>query len=167
MAEPVALAFFVAAFAIVLIGGSVLMFLVKGGVVDVMLAAHDAAGPIEHEGIAFESLRQAACFSMDRFVGACGRLFRRYLVLGAVLMLAYAASGASYLVFIIYGYRMAGEAFGLTWTLMTALLTVVLVLWITVVRSPRLRMGWDSAERSGRWPALSGRPSWNWAVCSL
>ena len=39
MSEPVALVAFVAAFAIVLVGGSVLMFLVKGGTVEVMLAA--------------------------------------------------------------------------------------------------------------------------------
>src|SRR5438477_12940726 len=36
MSEPVALIAFIAAFTIVLLGGSVLMFLVKGGTVDIL-----------------------------------------------------------------------------------------------------------------------------------
>ena len=39
MSEPVALVAFVTAFTLVLLGGSVLMFAVKGGTVDVLLAA--------------------------------------------------------------------------------------------------------------------------------
>ena len=45
MSEPVALVAFITAFAVVLLGGSVLMFLVKGGTVDVLVAAHESAGP--------------------------------------------------------------------------------------------------------------------------
>ena len=45
MSEPVALVAFVAAFAVVLLGGSVLMFLVKGGTVDVLVAAHRRRRP--------------------------------------------------------------------------------------------------------------------------
>src|SRR6185295_6863197 len=87
MAEPVALTAFIASFGIVLVGGSALMFLVKGGIVDVMLNADEAVGPIEREALTFSALRQAWCFSMPRFVVACAGLFRRYLVLGVVLML--------------------------------------------------------------------------------
>ena len=46
-AEPAALAAFVAAFGLVLVGGSIFTFLVKGGTVTVLVAAHEAAGPIE------------------------------------------------------------------------------------------------------------------------
>src|SRR4030081_510396 len=42
LSEPVALVAFMTAFSIVLIGGSVLMFLVKGGTVDVLIAAEEA-----------------------------------------------------------------------------------------------------------------------------
>ena len=42
-----ALVAFMTAFSIVLLGGSMLMFLVKGGTVEVLLAAEAAAGPIE------------------------------------------------------------------------------------------------------------------------
>src|SRR5439155_26551959 len=62
MTEPVALVSFVAAFSIVLLGGSVFMFLVKGGTVDVLLAANDASGPIETEPLTFEMLRTASTF---------------------------------------------------------------------------------------------------------
>jgi len=49
LSEPVALVAFMVAFSLAVFGGSVLMFLVKGGTVDVLLAAHGVAGSIEHE----------------------------------------------------------------------------------------------------------------------
>ena len=134
MSEPLALIAFIAAFGIVLVGGSVLMFLIKGGVVDVMLAADEQAGPIEREALTLGNLRQGSCFNVERFVAACGRLFRRYLVLGMALMITYAVSGAAYLAFVIYGYRTAGQSgFVIEWTLIAALSAVALVLWITTV----------------------------------
>jgi Flp pilus assembly pilin Flp len=133
-AEPVALVAFIAAFGIVLLGGSVLMFLAKGGTVDVMLAADRSAGPIEREPLTLATLRHASSFSVERFVTACGRLFRRYLVLGIALIVTYALSGVGYLAFIVYGYRTAGEdGFIIEWTLIAALSAVALVLWITSV----------------------------------
>jgi hypothetical protein len=134
MSEPLALVAFIAAFGIVLVGGSVLMFLIKGGVVDVIFAADEQAGPIEREALTLGNLRQGSCFNVERFVAACGRLFRRYLVLGMALMLTYAISGAAYLAFVIYGYRTAGQSgFVIEWTLIAALSAVALVLWITTV----------------------------------
>ena len=44
MSEPLALLAFIVAFSVVLFGGSFLMFIVKGGTVEVILAAHAAAG---------------------------------------------------------------------------------------------------------------------------
>jgi hypothetical protein len=55
LSEPVALVAFVAAFSPRALGGSVLMFAVKGGTVDVLLAANAAAGPIERAPITYES----------------------------------------------------------------------------------------------------------------
>ena len=65
LAEPVALVAFIAAFLIVLLGGSVLMFLVKGGIVEVLLAANEAAGPIEREPLMFETVHRASTFSLS------------------------------------------------------------------------------------------------------
>ena len=133
-AEPVAFGAFIAAFGIVLVGGSILMFLVKGGTVDAILGADAVAGPIEHEALTLANVRQASCFTVERFVSACRRLFRRYVVLGFALILTYAVSGAAYLAFIVYGYRAAGESgFIVGWTLIAALSAVGLVLWITTV----------------------------------
>src|SRR5438093_1196498 len=66
MSEPVALVSFITAFAVVLLGGSVLMFLVKGGTVDVLVAAHEAAGPIEREPLTLDTLRTASRFTLQR-----------------------------------------------------------------------------------------------------
>lgn len=132
--ERVALVAFVAAFGIVLAGGSVLMFLMKGGAVHTLLAADAAAGPIEREPITLTPLREASVFDVAQFVGACGRLFPRYLVLGAALLLAYLLTAGLYLAFIAYGYR-AAAASGMVarWVLAAAMSTVALVLWITAV----------------------------------
>ena len=132
--EPVALTAFITAFGIVLVGGSVLMFLVKGGIVDILLAATDATGPIEHDPITFDTLRTASTFSLKRFMNGCTRLFRPYLVLGVLLMVVYGLSGAAYFAFVVYGYRTAGDhPLFVGWAFVTALATLVLVAWITLV----------------------------------
>lgn len=118
MAEPLALAAFVAAFAVVLVGGSTLMFFIKGGTVDVLLAADEAAGSIEREPLMAATLRRAARFSLQRFSAGCTRLFRRYLALGVVLMIVYAASVGAYLAIVVYGYRaVTGRLLVFSWTL--------------------------------------------------
>ncbi|MEQ1869744.1 MAG: hypothetical protein ABL961_06940 [Vicinamibacterales bacterium] len=132
--HPVALIAFIAAFAIVLVGGTILMFLAKGGTVDIMLAADATAGSIEDEPLTLSAFRTAARFTMARYVEGCGRLFRRYLSLGMTLMLVYAISGVSYLGFIVYGYRWVGDSgFFVGWALIAALSAVALVFWITTV----------------------------------
>src|SRR3954452_19936766 len=82
MAEPVAFVAFIAAFLIVLFGGAVLTFTVKGGTVDVLVKAEAETGPIEHEPLTYESvLHEGAQFTLERFLAGCRRLFRRYLAL--------------------------------------------------------------------------------------
>lgn len=134
IAEPLALSAFITAFAMVLVGGSILMFLVKGGTVEVMLAADAAAGPIESEPLTLSAFREASSFSIARYVEGCTRLFKRYLVLGLALMVVYALSFSGYLAFIVYGYRLGGDrGFLIGWTLIAALSAIALVLWITAV----------------------------------
>jgi hypothetical protein len=134
MSEPVALVAFITAFTLVLCGGSVLMFAVKGGTVDVLIAANVAAGPIEQQPITYDHLHSASRFSLERFTTGCTRLFRRYLALGAALMVAYGVSGGAYLAFVVYGYRAAGDrVLIIGWALIAALAAVALVVWITIV----------------------------------
>jgi hypothetical protein len=141
MSEPVALIAFTAAFGIVLVGGSVLMFLVKGGTVEVLLAANDVAGPIEREPLTLDGIRSASRFSLETFIGGCSRLFRPYLVLGILLMAVYVVSVAGYFAFIVYGYRAAGDrTLFIGWAFVAALATVALVIWITLVNLVYLLM---------------------------
>ena len=76
MSEPFALVAFVTAFVVVLLGGSVLMFAVKGGTVDVLTAANADAGPIEQQPLTIDLLRHASRFTLTRFTDGCARLFR-------------------------------------------------------------------------------------------
>jgi hypothetical protein len=134
LSQPVALAAFIAAFAIVLLGGSALMFLVKGGTIEVLVAANEAAGPIERDPITFDTFRRGARFSLPRFMTGCARLFRRYLILGLLLMLVYAASAVGYIAFVVYGNQATGyavPAFG--WAFVVVVATAVLVAWITLI----------------------------------
>ncbi|OLC48579.1 MAG: hypothetical protein AUI64_02855 [Acidobacteria bacterium 13_1_40CM_2_64_6] len=134
LSEPVAFVAFMTAFSVVLLGGSVLMFLVKGGTVDVLLAANSAAGPIEREPITFENLRGASRFTLQRFTDGCARLFRSYLVLGLLLMSVYALSVGSYLIVIVRGYQaVSGRVLIVGWTFIAAVTAAALVAWITLV----------------------------------
>lgn len=134
LSEPLALVAFIVAFGIVLFGGSVLMFVVKGGTVEVLLAADVVAGPIEREPITLEGLRGASRFSLARFTGGCARLFRPYLSVGLLLMVVYAVSVGGYLAFVVYGYRaVEGRALIIGWTLIVALAAAALIAWITIV----------------------------------
>jgi len=134
LSEPLALVAFVTAFAIVLLGGSVLMFVVKGGTLDVLLAADAVAGPIEHEPITLERLKTASRFTLPRFTAGCARLFRPFLSLGLILMVVYAVSVGTYVAFVVYGYRAAdGRALIIGWTLIVALAAAALIAWITIV----------------------------------
>lgn len=134
MARPAALAAFVAAFLIALAGGSIFMFLIKGGTVTVLAGADRVAGDVEHGPWRVDSLWRASAFSAALFVGGCRRLFARYLMLGIGLMIAYAISGAIYLAVVVGSYRVVSQnvlLFG--WTMMAALISSVFVAWITVV----------------------------------
>ena len=134
MSEPIALVAFIAAFSVVVLGGSVLMFLVKGGIVDVLLAAHQTAGPIEREPLTYASIHRASAFSLARYSAGCRRLFHRYLVLGLVLIAVYAVSVGAYLAFVVYGYRAAGDrVLVIGWTVIAAFAAGFLIVWITFV----------------------------------
>jgi hypothetical protein len=132
--EPVALVSFAIAFTIALAGGSALMCLVKGGTLDVLLAAHESAGPVEHEPVTIDSLRPAARFTLQRFMAGCVRLVRPYLGLGIALTFAHVVFGGVYLTCVVYGYRAAaGFVSVIGWTIIAAFATAVLIAWITLI----------------------------------
>ena len=125
LAQPVALAAFLLAMLLVLFGGSLMMFVVKGGTVAILVAAERGAGAIEHPPLRMSALRRAALFSLDGFTSGAERLFPRYLRLGLGLMLVYAASTAASLALVF------GPGDHEHWQLVAAVASIVLVAWIT------------------------------------
>jgi hypothetical protein len=134
LSEPVALVAFIVAFAVVLLGGSVLMFVAKGGIVDVLAAANLDAAAIERQPLTIDLLKHTSRFTLQRFTDGCTRLHRRYIALGLVLMGVYAVSIGAYLVFVGYAYRAAeGRALIIGWTVIATLVGAALVAWFTVI----------------------------------
>jgi hypothetical protein len=100
LAQPVALAAFVAALGVILIGGSILMFAVKAGSVTVLLAGDRSAGTIELPPLRLSALREANQASLERFTNGVRALFSRYLQLGIGLTIVYAIIAVTYLAFL-------------------------------------------------------------------
>lgn len=140
-ATPVALAAFVGAFALVLAGGSVVMFLVKAGTVAVLAEAERRAEAIERPPVRLATIRRAARFSVDRFLGGARRLARPYLALGCLLILVYAASAAAYLALVLTAYRAPGSPAAVVgWTALTVVASIGFFAWIFAVNLAYLLM---------------------------
>ncbi len=133
-ANPAALVAFGAAFIVVLLGGSTLTFIVKGGTVAVLADAEAQAGPIERPPLRLSVLRRANRTNIEPFLDGCLRLWRRYVKLGACLLVVYVATAVIYLSVVVGGYAIAGNSGVLLgWTFAAALASSALVVWITLV----------------------------------
>jgi hypothetical protein len=100
LAQPVALAAFAIAMAVILAGGSMLMFAVKAGSVTVLLAGDRSAGTIEVPPLRLSALREANQATLERFTTGVRVLFRRYLSLGIGLSVVYAVIAGAYFAFL-------------------------------------------------------------------
>jgi hypothetical protein len=127
LAQPLALAAFLLAFALVLLGGSVLMFFVKGGTVSVLVAAERHAGAIEHPPLRLPAFHRATLFSLERFTTGAAALFPRYAMLGVWLMVLYAVATAASLV-AVFGSGANDDR-----RLLAAGTSFALVAWITTI----------------------------------
>lgn len=133
-ANPVAFAAFGLAFLLVLLGASALTFIVKGGTLALLVDAESSTGPIERPPLRFEAVRRANRVHIEPFLDGCKRLWRRYLRLGGCLLIAYAITAAVYLAFIVGGYALAENTpVILGWTVLAALASSALVVWITLI----------------------------------
>jgi hypothetical protein len=128
LAQPAALAGFLVAVALVLAGGSLLMFLVKGGTVSVLVDAERGAGAIEHPPLRLPAFHRATHFTLERFTNGAARLFPRYVSLGIWLMVVYALSTVASLI-IVFKPGESDE----NWRLLAAAASAAFVLWITLV----------------------------------
>ena len=127
LSHPGVLVMFLLSLGTVVIGGSLFVFLVKGGTIGVLVAGDAAAGPIEEPPLHFETVARAARFSIELFVDRAQALFRRYAKLGFALMVVYLASGLVYLL-VAWTNRVAGNSW-----LLTAMVTIAFVVWITLL----------------------------------
>lgn len=127
LTQPLALTAFVFAVSVVIFGGSMLMFLVKGGTVAVLVAAERSAGAIEHPPLRLPAFRRATQFSLERFTSGASGLFQRYFALGVWLMVIYLLSTLVSLSLIV------NPGTSDDWQLAAAVASVILVAWITVV----------------------------------
>jgi len=127
MSRPIVLTSFLLSLTIVVIGGSLFVFLVKGGTVSVLVRGERVAGPIEQPPLHFSAITRASTFSIETFVDSARTLFPRYARLGAMLLVVYVTSGGAYFGAVMAS-RTAGEGWGVT-----ALITGGFVAWITVI----------------------------------
>jgi hypothetical protein len=102
VAHPLALAAFLGALGLVAAGGSVLMFAVKAGTLTVLTVAEQAAGHIEQRPLHLSALTRANACSIERYTTGLRRLFGRFLILGAVLAVAYGLAVGAY-AFLVFG----------------------------------------------------------------
>jgi hypothetical protein len=111
LSHPIVLTAFLLAVGVVGVGGSLFIFLVKGGTVATLVAGERDAGPIEQPPLHVEMLVRAGRFSVDLFIESSRRLFPRYARLGLVLMGIYTASGAGYLM-VVFAIGLLGDRWG-------------------------------------------------------
>jgi hypothetical protein len=114
------------AVALVAVGGSLFVFLVKAGTVATLVRSDREAGPIEDPPLHVADVVHASRFSVDGYVQSARALYPRFARLGFMLMGVYVLSGLAFLVTV--ARRDPAEG----WS-PTALLTIAFVLWITVV----------------------------------
>jgi hypothetical protein len=100
LAQPFALAAFVIALGVIMVGGSIMMFAVKAGSLTILLAGDRVAGAIEVPPLRLSALREANQASLERFTDGVRRLFARYLRLAVGLTAAYAIVIVAYLAFL-------------------------------------------------------------------
>src|SRR5262245_11459245 len=126
LSRPLVLTAWIASLGVVITGASLFVFLIKGGAVGILVRGERIAGPIEQPPLLPDVVATASAFSVDQFIESARALFPRYARLGLALMSVYLASGAAYLA-VVLGSR-SGEGW-----LMTGVLTVAFVAWITIV----------------------------------
>lgn len=132
--NPGALVAYLAGLLIVVVGGSVLMFRIKGGTVGVLVEAEQGAPAVEQPPLTLARVRQAARFSLDRFGEGSDRFAQRFLRLGALLLVVYGLSGAAYLIAVLTAYGWTTDPM---WTVLGSMTAAGASLafgaWLTVV----------------------------------
>ncbi len=153
LSHPGVLSAFLASLGVVMVGGSLFIFLVKAGSVAVLVRGEREAGAIEQPPLHLEVVGRAAKFSAETYIEAARALFPRYARLGCVLMVVYLVSGGLYLA-AVYETGFHGDLGGL----MTLLITTGFVSWITLINLVYLLMqiviAADDCSVAQAWPRV-------------
>jgi len=131
----VVLTAFLLSLGVVVVGGSLFVFLIKAGAVAVLVRGEREAGVIEQPPLHFDVVSRASRFSAEVFIDSARALFPRYMRLGFMLMAIYLVSGGLYLV-AAYESGFRGDLGGL----LTFVMTVGFVCWITIINLMYLLM---------------------------
>jgi len=135
LSHPVVLTAFLASLAVVVVGGSLFIFLVKAGAVAVLVRGERDAGPIEQPPLHFDVITRASKFSAEFYIESARSLFPRYARLGFILMAVYLVSAGFYLA-AAYESGVRGDLGGV----LTLVMTIGFVSWITIVNLVYLLM---------------------------
>ena len=127
VAHPLVLTAFLLALAVVGLGGSLFVFLVKAGCVATLVRGERRAEAVEQPPLHLEALRRASAFSPEAYASAAQRLFPRYARLGLLLIAIYVASAVAYLT-TVFVLGLLNDRWGLA-----ALASLGLTVWISLV----------------------------------
>ena len=128
LSHPVVLTAFLASLGVVVVGGSLFIFLVKAGAVAVLVRGERDAGAIEQPPLHFDVIARASKFSAEFYIDSARSLFPRYARLGFMLMAVYLVSAGFYLA-AAYESGVRGDLGGV----LTLVMTIGFVSWITIV----------------------------------
>jgi hypothetical protein len=133
-ANPAALISVAIAILLVLVGGSILTFVVKGGTVSVLVEASEHAGAIERPPLRLAMMRRANRTGIDAFLDGCRRLGWRYVRLGVGLLIVYTVTAGAYFALLFGGYALATDVgILLWWTVIAAAASSAVIVWVTLV----------------------------------
>jgi hypothetical protein len=121
--SPVALASFVASVVVVLVGGAIVMLVVKMGTLFVLVAGERAAQDIGSVPLKFESFRRAYAYDVPVMLEAVGRFRHRAATLVIWLSVAYAFIGAAYLSAMAWAVHLTDGPWSAAWPLVVLLAT--------------------------------------------
>lgn len=130
--QPLALALFLLACAVVILGGAAFTFVVKAGTTSIVIEANRQLG--DERAVGRETpFQRAGHASSERLLTGMRRFGPRFLRLGGLRLAGYAVTFGAYGLAIVAGGRWLDEArIPLGWPLV-AILTSVLVVWVTVL----------------------------------
>ncbi|MFN8057584.1 MAG: hypothetical protein U0Q12_00350 [Vicinamibacterales bacterium] len=132
-AQPIALLSFLAGFAVVILGGAALTFVVKSGTIAVLVKGEAAAGAVERPPLRLTAFRRSSQYTPEVFLAGATYFGRRFVTLGWALLVVYGVSAALYVTAAVLGTQWLSELGAIVGWSLVAILTGVLLVWITVI----------------------------------